>query len=1065
MTSSKTHLSRLNPPYRPGTQRPSQAHPLGTWPIRGVEAGEVGLRGGHSGSRDIGSLADIGGMGFAGVIARRWLLASRPAGVAVSATKQTTIKLSGTSISSRPTGSSINPEPSGISSKPSSISPEPSGISPQHSGISPEPSSISPEPSGISPNLAVSAPANPDSSSLEASEVTEYTGVLAVQYRKVSYKRVSKSQIKLRFEKSQWQMMWSESGQKEYWAFLNLVKAGFGVLEATQSDAECVIEIDYDHDHSTPLVLSQGDNRSLTANVMGEDPGTDINYTEMVEMIRQHAHPEHVDAWIQHERECVLKKGNLVLHQSRCAHESVSGKQENGERSSAILLDNPVKYFEGLRIMEQKVSQWAGLRAIEAWSLLKTPPRTSTSSWDDFLGTVTVDLNFEFNHRSEDALMEATQSNIITIGCTPWGGSGTAQPWYLQLKPLQGLLLGVFRAIEFMRQSNFSCEQFTILVAHPERSDVIEMHSLTTQDLRHLFRVIFMENIFMIWDYVVIEQCLWRFLKIFGLRIEHLLKSLPDHNIPSYEEIKLLLHYLTLIVQSICIGVHLYSNSHSGFSDHEELDEIQLIGLADAPSSIHIRIIPQQLACLGDMIGGQVWVFQTIDTKIPLIMDPSLIPFPKFYLLGRINDIIDTWGAASIVSQKRPNTQGGNIVQINIGGGKIQAVPATVLDGDIQLQFHEVLCHWIPLHQSFQWPFPTLGFRISDSILIGVLMTQGREYQGLIPNPNCYLLSPVGRLCGKVSALGTAPSGWEIDQIQLGINGGQTVTLGLLGVWKRIPSRTLKIVMMEIWRGIGSLELLVGKWGLEISPCTGNSRRVLLYSLLRHEGVITYIDSCLGQKWGGFRADIVGALAFEKTEFERFYRGVDGQQRDWIFKALGRGLSILSQTGVDKEGKKITAWHPGHEGGVPAALTIGADRSPWVGMLRESETCAVFAAISPFCLQLDIPNSHKQSACLHQVPPTLLHESRISILLCEIYLSPPPKEEKEIYQYGKHGKLTIKRDRTTRFYLGEWESYRFGKARNKVAYEYQLGLDSELLAPCLIGLWNADQRFDRLIGR
>ncbi|KAF8419565.1 hypothetical protein EV426DRAFT_719911 [Tirmania nivea] len=81
MTSSKTHLSRLNPPYRPGTQRPSQAHPLGSWPIRGVEAGEVGLRGGHSGSGDIGSLADIGGMGFAGVIARRWLLASRPAGV------------------------------------------------------------------------------------------------------------------------------------------------------------------------------------------------------------------------------------------------------------------------------------------------------------------------------------------------------------------------------------------------------------------------------------------------------------------------------------------------------------------------------------------------------------------------------------------------------------------------------------------------------------------------------------------------------------------------------------------------------------------------------------------------------------------------------------------------------------------------------------------------------------------------------------------------------------------------------------------------------------------------
>jgi len=142
---------------------------------------------------------------------------------------------------------------------------------------------------------------------------------------------------------------------------------------------------------------------------------------------------------------------------------------------------------------------------------------------------------------------------------------------------------------------------------------------------------------------------------------------------------------------------------------------------------------------------------------------------------------------------------------------------------------------------------------------------------------------------------------------------------------------------------------------------------------------------------------------------------------------------------------------------MPAAFTISVHRSPWVGMLRESETCAVFAAITPFCLQLDIPEFKTGQ---------ILVSSRCSVLLCEIYLSPPPREDTEIYQYGKHGKLMIKRDSTTRFYLGKWESdtIRVGNAlrntlslsRLPLAYEYQLVLDSELLAPCLIGLWNVN---------
>jgi len=465
--------------------------------------------------------------------------------------------------------------------------------------------------------------------------------------------------------------------------------------------------------------------------------------------------PDYVDACIQHEREYILKKGNLVFHQSECVHDGVMANGEQNTQNSAIaLLDNSVKYFEGLRELEQKVSLYVGLRAIGAWSLLQTP--VGASSRD-------LSISVDMDHRLED---------IITIGCALQHGGGAvppAQPWSLQLQPLKSLLIGVFKAIEFLRQSNFSCDQFTILVAYPKRSGIVEMYSLTTGDLRLLFDIIFTDILNLRHD-VAKHEHLRRFLDIFGLDIDPL--SFQS-DLPSYEEIKLLLHSLTLVIQSICVRIHLYSNSHSGFSDYEVLDEIQLIGLAHTPSKINVRIRPKQLACLEDMIGGPIWVLEAFNTKMSLRIVPSPTLFPKPYLLSRISDVVDTWGAASFILQNGED----KIVQINIGGGEIQAVPTDIREQGNHPKVAEVLYHWIPLHLSFQWPSPTTSIRTSDRVLIGMFMAQSHEYEykGLIQIPRCHPLSQVGEL-GTISVLGTTPSGWEMDQFQVGINRGQKKT-------------------------------------------------------------------------------------------------------------------------------------------------------------------------------------------------------------------------------------------------------------------------------------------------
>ena len=76
----------------------------------------------------------------------------------------------------------------------------------------------------------------------------------------------------------------------------------------------------------------------------------------------------------------------------------------------------------------------------------------------------------------------------------------------------------------------------------------------------------------------------------------------------------------------------------------------------------------------------------------------------------------------------------------------------------------------------------------------------------------------------------------------------------------------------------------------------------------------------------------------------------------WVRTVVGRAIHVLSKTVVDKSGQALRAWVPSQDEGVPMALTLESKQTPWVGMLRESKNCAVFAALSPIWLDPDIPD-------------------------------------------------------------------------------------------------------------
>jgi hypothetical protein len=130
----------------------------------------------------------------------------------------------------------------------------------------------------------------------------------------------------------------------------------------------------------------------------------------------------------------------------------------------------------------------------------------------------------------------------------------------------------------------------------------------------------------------------------------------------------------------------------------------------------------------------------------------------------------------------------------------------------------------------------TIKFNGTETLLIGAICTAKRE---LAANSDCQTaISNVRehlKDLGRLSPLGATKSYLFNDSTQFQLQVGYSGINGAITTqYKRVPGQSLKDVLIELWDkpDIRNPELLIDLYGLEVSLCTRNARRVSLSHVL-----------------------------------------------------------------------------------------------------------------------------------------------------------------------------------------------------------------------------------------
>ena len=408
----------------------------------------------------------------------------------------------------------------------------------------------------------------------------------------------------------------------------------------------------------------------------------------------------------------------------------------------------------------------------------------------------------------------------------------------------------------------------------------------------------------------------------------------------SFDKVQLYYHSFSLLIQMLSVVVVSYSQAHTGdFRPpllKEPLKKLCLQGYNQCPApKPQITIRYRKMACMGDLVGNEVLVFQTQITPPEFDQysgnltnqefDKHLTSEPDISKVGAafqgsIENVIDSWSPALLLCQ--PGARyGEGVYSVMIGGGSISKVG--VRDGAAM----QPIYHWDRL-QDIHGPFGT--FNITNELLIGGITTQAL----------CPLNSEKCRRSSEsyLEHLGTEVDYWRLAERQVMIQGCQYVGLQIGNVYGKIKGRSLKMSLLDSWALMPDFRILLQPWGLQISLCTGVARRVPLKTLIE-EPMMAYIDGLKLNDWDTINTDMRLALR-GVIDYTDWTKNLTGGPRDCAIKVITFFLQVLKDTGVDREGKSLRMLWP-HKTGLSHTISLKCSKSNlWARLLKDSPSCA-----------------------------------------------------------------------------------------------------------------------------
>lgn len=431
------------------------------------------------------------------------------------------------------------------------------------------------------------------------------------------------------------------------------------------------------------------------------------------------------------------------------------------------------------------------------------------------------------------------------------------------------------------------------------------------------------------------------------------------------DNILILLRMTVLILD---LALVCYVGSHGSRFDSSALnatsDRIEI--RCDSSTIQDVTCSLQPLACLGEFLDdATVWVFEHRDSgrQKPERQKINSIEQTSLSVLAEIDTFANVWGPVW------PSGHGERVPQYNLSRGCIRPIIDAYHDLNSTSGHRVISCHWFQSVSEASYMREALFMQEGDYLLIG-----GR----LRPNANCpYTLDHFESDFGHdMTDLGTRPECWQLDTRTLGLTAGQYINVSASGTQKRLPGITLKESIrnkMNYNPKNANIEWLNNYLGIEISPCTGHSRRVRFRELLCfariQDRLEQYSPEWKQKQWGRSFWEALTATDFEPMR--TLWR--NQAMREPIANLLCQILELLHDTG-QKGQHFVAAYFNNHLDKQVELKVLGNE---WAKCLKDSHRTATYAVIGDTCLQCSQRIVWSAGRCRQQDTADTLLQTRI----------------------------------------------------------------------------------------
>jgi hypothetical protein len=384
-----------------------------------------------------------------------------------------------------------------------------------------------------------------------------------------------------------------------------------------------------------------------------------------------------------------------------------------------------------------------------------------------------------------------------------------------------------------------------------------------------------------------------------------------------------------------------YMQGHCGsfkffFLEHE----ITGLSLGGANGGLAVVMSLQRLACLDNMLDGQnVMVFHSTDRAFPT--NKHFEASRPWDVLATADDLVDTWGPGNMILKRNNPNEAGSLVGLTLRGGVIHA----------QRGRHH---HWTPLAE-FNEDAIAGEWDRSEKIRVGAQIDV---------NPCCATeeRDHLQALEGLWKPLGTRQAYWKEQERQIGLQGGQYVTMVQNSTWDKVPGVSLKKQLLSnLSNKTEYFAFLNACCGLQVSACSGIARRITMRELLS-DLLPTFVlrQAPVPMLWHNLVADfeVIETLAGEDfTPCQRMFTSMSEANPEYFLTFWRLALDLVKSlefTGLQPVGDDfVLGFVPSEAAEYLRRVSVSTKgENLWLKVLRDSESSATFAYLTPNCLQL-----------------------------------------------------------------------------------------------------------------